>query len=278
MIKPGFFDNEELSELSYPARILYIALWTLADRKGCLEDRPRRIKAYAFPYEDVDVATELNALERVGFIVRYEVGDGRFIHIPSFLRHQQPHYKEPNSTIPEPPCKDGAASNPSSANPESKYESIMDSDNSNVESSSHPDTESESESDTESESASVTMFASPEMPLPPPEDETPPPRMTEVGQLVFSRIPQAKQDALLWDECEQFGRDFDGRHVDVGRAIEEVRRSKLLPFPKNLRDVLEPHRPKAGAHANGHRITDEEARQSAADMERFKQSGRFFSE
>ena len=49
-IKPGFFTNEQLAECSFAARLLFVGLWTLADREGRLEDRPRRIRAQVFPY------------------------------------------------------------------------------------------------------------------------------------------------------------------------------------------------------------------------------------
>ena len=43
-IKPGFFKNEDLLDLPYEYRLLFVGLWTLADREGYLEDRPKRIR------------------------------------------------------------------------------------------------------------------------------------------------------------------------------------------------------------------------------------------
>ncbi|WP_461949107.1 hypothetical protein ACOKPE_14565 [Acinetobacter baumannii] len=43
-IKPSFFMNEDIIELPYEARLLFIGLWTLADREGRLENRPKKIK------------------------------------------------------------------------------------------------------------------------------------------------------------------------------------------------------------------------------------------
>ena len=48
-IKPGFFLNEELVELPFSTRLLFIGLWTLADRDGRMEDKPKRIKMSLFP-------------------------------------------------------------------------------------------------------------------------------------------------------------------------------------------------------------------------------------
>lgn len=101
-IKPGFFKNEDLSDLSPYSRLLFIGLWCLADREGLLEDRPKRIKGELFPYEDVDVDKCLQELHNVGFIIRYEIKDNRFISIPKFIEHQNPHYREVKSKIPKP--------------------------------------------------------------------------------------------------------------------------------------------------------------------------------
>jgi len=77
-------------------------LWCLADREGRLEDRPKRIKASIFPYEDIDVDPLLTELESRSFLVRYIVDGKGFIQINNFLKHQNPHYKEVASEIPAP--------------------------------------------------------------------------------------------------------------------------------------------------------------------------------
>jgi hypothetical protein len=99
-IKPGFFDNEELAELGPEAMLLFVGLWTLADREGRLEDRPRRIKAQVFPYFDVNVDATLDALAERTFIVRYVVADTAYIQVINFTKHQRPHSNESQSVIP----------------------------------------------------------------------------------------------------------------------------------------------------------------------------------
>lgn len=101
-IKPSFFTNEQLSECSAMARLLFIGLWTLADREGRLEDRPKKIRAEVFPYETCDCEPLLEELHSRGFIVRYKSGACRCIAIPNFKKHQNPHCKEKASTIPAP--------------------------------------------------------------------------------------------------------------------------------------------------------------------------------
>ena len=101
-IKPGFFANEDLAELPFETRLLFIGLWTLADREGRLEDRPKRIKMAIFPGDDVNVEKCLAALDKAGFIYRYTVDGGRYIEVCQFKKHQNPHHREPDSTIPKP--------------------------------------------------------------------------------------------------------------------------------------------------------------------------------
>lgn len=99
-IKPGFFQNDELAELLPLTRILFAGLWCLADRSGRLEDRPKRIHAEVLPYDDCDTDNMLDTLAKHNFIIRYEVEGQKYIQIPQFKRHQNPHKNEAPSIIP----------------------------------------------------------------------------------------------------------------------------------------------------------------------------------
>ena len=101
-IKPSFFRNPELVDINPLGRLLFIGLWTMADREGRLEDRPRYIKFELLPADSFDVDEALNALQERGFILRYQHDTGRFIQIINFVKHQNPHVKEAPSTIPAP--------------------------------------------------------------------------------------------------------------------------------------------------------------------------------
>lgn len=101
-IKPGFFKNDDLADLGPEAMLLFAGLWTLADRAGRLEDRPKRIKAEIFPYFDYDVDALLNQLSERGFVVRYEVDGARYVQVVNFDKHQNPHKDERASAIPAP--------------------------------------------------------------------------------------------------------------------------------------------------------------------------------
>lgn len=101
-IKPKFFKNEDLAMLPYEWRLLFIGLWTQADREGRLEDRPKRLKAELFPYDDLDVDAGLGRLANAGFLTRYDVNGIRYIVVTRWLKHQRPQAKEPPSEIPSP--------------------------------------------------------------------------------------------------------------------------------------------------------------------------------
>lgn len=103
-IKPGFFSNELLAEVDFATRLLFIGLWTEADREGRLEDRPRRLKMALFPADSVDVEKMLADLDHLGFIARYTVGSFKAIQIVNWAKHQNPHMKEAKSVIPEMPA------------------------------------------------------------------------------------------------------------------------------------------------------------------------------
>ena len=88
-IKPDFFHHDGIAELSPIARLLFIGLWCMADRRGRLEDRPKRIKASLLPYDADNVDELLQSLNDFGFIVRYSVGGRKLIQIPAFDKHQR---------------------------------------------------------------------------------------------------------------------------------------------------------------------------------------------
>jgi len=101
-IKPSFFTNEQLAECSSWARLLFIGLWTIADREGKLEDRPKRIKIELLPYDDCNVDELLDELHGQELIIRYEVEGNKYILIPRFVKHQNPHQKEMARDYPYP--------------------------------------------------------------------------------------------------------------------------------------------------------------------------------
>lgn len=116
MIKPEFFDDPDVADLSMAARLCFIGLWTQADRAGLLTDNPRRLKVRLFPYDAVDIVPLFDELAAKSMITRYTVDGEAYLSIPNFKKHQRPHPKEPESVLPAPaverngePCKKTAS-------------------------------------------------------------------------------------------------------------------------------------------------------------------------
>lgn len=93
--------NEDIIELPYEARLLFIGLWTLADREGRLENRPKKIKMSLFPADDINVAEQLENISKFGFIELYNADGIDVIHIVNFVKHQNPHGLEKDSELPD---------------------------------------------------------------------------------------------------------------------------------------------------------------------------------
>ncbi len=107
LLKPQLFSNESLSEVPPIGRLLFIGLWTLADKKGRLRDSPRWIKGQLFPFENVGMDKLLADLDERGFICRYAIDGEGYIQVTNFEKHQRPHANEPESSIP--PLGEGLA-------------------------------------------------------------------------------------------------------------------------------------------------------------------------
>lgn len=107
MINPDFFLHEGLAACSPHARLLFISLWTQADRLGRLRWLPVRILGEAFPHEPNLLIEALAAeLVEAGVLVVYRLhGDARtYAYLPGFPRWQRPHKNEAASRCPEPPA------------------------------------------------------------------------------------------------------------------------------------------------------------------------------
>ena len=102
-IKPGFFRNADLVELPFEARLLFVGLWTLADRAGRLEDKTKQIKIELFPADNVDCDALIELICKTKMLERYEVDGVRYLQVVNFTKHQNPHRDEKASTIPAKP-------------------------------------------------------------------------------------------------------------------------------------------------------------------------------
>ncbi|KKN32684.1 hypothetical protein LCGC14_0811450 [marine sediment metagenome] len=102
-IKPGFFKSEQVADCSDGARLLFIGLWILADYRGVLEWRARKVKAELFSYdENRDMETLISELETQQLISILEQNGKRFVCIREFSKYQNPHKNECDSGSPLP--------------------------------------------------------------------------------------------------------------------------------------------------------------------------------
>jgi hypothetical protein len=104
-IKHEFFYSEQVTSVSAFARLFFIGLWTVADRDGRMQWAPRKLKAQIFPYDDVEVYKLAEELTAAGLMHIYEIDGQAYAWIPGFAKHQRPHPKEPESTVPA--CPNG---------------------------------------------------------------------------------------------------------------------------------------------------------------------------
>lgn len=99
-IKPGFFQSGQVAKCEPLARILFAGLWCVADREGRLKDDSFDLKIKLLPADNCDVNILLQQLHDIGLIIRYQVDGNSYIQINEFTKHQKPHVKESNSSIP----------------------------------------------------------------------------------------------------------------------------------------------------------------------------------
>lgn len=99
-IKPDFFDDPTICDLSAEAALVFIGLWPQADRAGRLLDEPRRLKVRIRPMSKCNMDAILTELADAGLIIRYKVDGVALIQVKNFEKHQRPHHQEPESVLP----------------------------------------------------------------------------------------------------------------------------------------------------------------------------------
>lgn len=108
-MKPSFFHDVDLLDLSPLHRLLFIGLWCYADREGRLADYPKQIKHDILPREQCDVDEMLEDMATIGLLVRYATESDKIIQICNFEKHQNPHPKEVPSVLPQMPFNSTAS-------------------------------------------------------------------------------------------------------------------------------------------------------------------------
>lgn len=109
-VKPDFFRHELLQdlEIANPGKhpmLVFAGLWTVCDKLGRFEWKPRTLKLDLLPFLPFDMADTLGVLVAAGMVQRYSVDGVEYGCIPSFEDHQRISGKEAqsDSKIPPPP-------------------------------------------------------------------------------------------------------------------------------------------------------------------------------
>jgi hypothetical protein len=105
-IKPSFWGDERVAELSRDARLLLVGLISFADDDGRFLASYQAIAGYVFPNdEDVTprkLAAWLDEIACQGMVVVYDKGRIRYGALPKFRKHQRISHPQ-DSTMPPPP-------------------------------------------------------------------------------------------------------------------------------------------------------------------------------
>ena len=99
-IHPDACDSDKLATLSDSAERTLWRLITHTDDEGRGEDRPKLLAAKLYPLVDDktadDVDRDLDELQQVGLLVRYQVEGRRYYCIPTFPDWQSPRHPKPS--------------------------------------------------------------------------------------------------------------------------------------------------------------------------------------
>lgn len=92
MIKPLFWEDEKIGELSFMERLLFIGMWNFADDEGLIKAHSMYLKSQIFTYDDIKKAEIEKAIENLDqkkLIYLYSQNDQRFAWIINFRTHQR---------------------------------------------------------------------------------------------------------------------------------------------------------------------------------------------
>lgn len=87
-IKPDFWTDEKIVELSFEARLFFIGSWNFADDNGNLQRSARKLKMQIFPADAIDCEPVIQSLIAHGLLIEYFVNGETFLHIKGFKAHQ----------------------------------------------------------------------------------------------------------------------------------------------------------------------------------------------
>jgi hypothetical protein len=96
-MSPDFYDDTVLAQCSHSARLLFPALWQLADRCGVFEWDERQIRKHAFGYDEMTMVSFRSLMDELllrGFIRRAEHGGKTWGLVVNMAKRQTFHKDE----------------------------------------------------------------------------------------------------------------------------------------------------------------------------------------
>lgn len=94
-IKPEFWVDDQIVELDFVTRLLFIGLWNFVDDEGYIEYKPKRIKMQVFPADEIDVSGNLRSLLESSRIEEYDSDQGHLLKVTNWERHQKVSHAAP---------------------------------------------------------------------------------------------------------------------------------------------------------------------------------------
>lgn len=88
-IKPEFWVDDQIVELDYATRLLFIGLWNFVDDEGYVEYKAKRIKMQIFPADSLDVSGMLTNLIQTGRLAEFASDQGNLLRVVNWDRHQK---------------------------------------------------------------------------------------------------------------------------------------------------------------------------------------------
>ncbi len=102
-VKPTFWTDEKIVELSPWARLLFIGTWNFADDEGRMEYSPKRLKMQVFPADSVELVELSAELVEHGLVRIYKVDGKEYLQIINFDKHQKIDRRTNSKFPPFPP-------------------------------------------------------------------------------------------------------------------------------------------------------------------------------
>lgn len=101
-IKPDFWTDEKVVEVSAFARLLFIGLWNFADDEGRMQCSQKKIKMQIFPADSPDLPRLLAELSGQKMITLYVIDNVDYLQINNFSKHQKVDKRYPSKICPPP--------------------------------------------------------------------------------------------------------------------------------------------------------------------------------